>query len=68
MRTRRSPRNQEILWHALTPPVPPTTPAPADTRCWQCVNYPRTGRGRGACTLIGEMVQSTSQRPCFAAR
>ena len=27
MRTRRSPRNQEILWRALCPPKPPTPPA-----------------------------------------
>ncbi len=26
MRTRRSPRNQEILWRALTPPPPPSAP------------------------------------------
>lgn len=68
MRTRRSPRNQELLWRALTPPTTAATPAEPDTRCWQCVSYSQTGRSSGACALTGRKVRNTSQRPCFSAR
>lgn len=72
MRTRRSPRNQQALWKALTPPVDkPTqdpTPPPVN-RCWDCVSYPKGGRSRGDCTLLGVMVcGQTANRPCFRHR
>lgn len=68
MRTRRSPRNQERLWRILTPPVPPVV-ATSSVRCWDCLDYPPGGRGRGHCTLGGMMVNGrTENRPCFRAR
>ena len=64
MRTRRSPRNQDRLFRELfTPPSrPPSQPGPV---CFNCVNYPRTGRARGACSLHGFMVRGQDQRACF---
>lgn len=69
MRTRRSPRNQEILWRALTSPVPPVVPTPHVPRCWDCVSYPVGGRSRGHCTLRGQMAYgATEQLPCHKRR
>lgn len=71
MRTRRSPRNQEILWRALSrqgaaPPAEPLTPRRA---CWDCVNYPKGGRSRGHCTLLGLMVSGEAEnKECFRPR
>jgi hypothetical protein len=69
MRTRRSPRNQDILFKALFPrpeALPPTARTP---RCFDCANYPRGGRSRGHCNLKGETVAGISEdRPCFAPR
>jgi len=68
VRTRRSPRNQDRLWRALgregaAPPVVPVEPTP---RCWDCASYPKGGRGRGKCSLVGEVVNGrTADRPCF---
>ena len=68
MRTRRSPKNQDRLWKALAgknkvnPPV-------TSIRCWDCVSYPKGGRGRGECVLIGEIVMGRNEnRPCFISR
>ncbi len=69
MRTRRSPRNQDILFKALFPRPEAPTPAPRTPRCFDCLNYPRGGRSRGHCTLKGEMVYGISaDRPCFLGR
>lgn len=68
MRTRRSPRNQAILWRALTPPVAVAVPVPVVLRCWDCDRYAPGGRARGECVLLGVMVSGRSQRPCFQAR
>lgn len=69
MRSRRSPRNQERLWRALTPPAPKIPAVASTPRCWDCANYPKGGRARGSCTLRGEMVQGQSEnRPCFRER
>jgi hypothetical protein len=68
MRTRRSPRNQMILWRALGGLPTPIVPLPAAPACWDCANYPTGGRNRGDCTLIGEMVRGGSVRACFTAR
>ena len=69
MRTRRSPRNQMILWRALTPPTPVISPAPAIRRCWDCVSYANHGRARGECVLRGVMVNGrTADRPCWRKR
>lgn len=72
MRTRKSPRNQEILWRELAKQGAPTTPLPvlnSPNRCWDCVSYPKGGRARGECVLIGQMVNGRSEnRPCFKGR
>jgi len=70
MRTRRSPRNQERLWSALGgPPAPQPPPPSSSRRCWNCANYPKGGRSRGHCTLLGVMVQgAASDRECFRGR
>lgn len=63
VRTRRSPRNQEILWRALGGPTTNAGP-----RCADCVNFGPVGYARGTCTLLGEPVDHTSQRACFIFR
>lgn len=75
MRTRRSPRNQEILFRQLFAPArtsPGTAAAPSVEhvpRCWDCRHYPKGGRNRGKCALRGEHVNGRSERQaCFAAR
>lgn len=69
MRTRRSPRNQQILWKALTPPVDKPVLLPHIPRCWDCSSYPPSGRVRGHCALKGDMVNGRSEnRPCFLPR
>lgn len=68
MRTRRSWRNQDRLWRELGGPKPEVKVVEVIPRCWDCANYPKGGRSRGACTLIGEMVRGASQKPCFLLR
>lgn len=70
MRTRRSPRNQEILWRALGGQnQTPVVPVVFVTRCFDCAKYPKHGRRRGTCALIGAMVSGmTENRDCFKAR
>ena len=69
MKTRRSPRNQEILWRALSGKPEPITKAPLLPLCAYCVNFfSNHGRSRGECTLRGTIVNCTSKQPCFVAR
>ncbi len=56
MYTRTSPRNQEILWRALTPPAPAVEKVAAPSRCWDCANYPKGGRSTGTCKLLAMKV------------
>lgn len=68
MRTRRSPRNQEILWRALTPPAPTKVNEPVGECCFTCVNYGGSRRNRAECTLRGVRVEGvTANRPCHSA-
>lgn len=68
MRTRRSPRNQDILFRALGGPLP-LKPEPVVTRCCgNCTNYRDTGRARGLCHLKGVRVAIMSAPSCYVAR
>ena len=68
MRTRRSPRNQELLFKALfKAPDSPITPATTHY-CGDCVSFPNW-RMRGECTLMGKIVNSANRdRECFKLR
>jgi hypothetical protein len=71
MRTRRSWRNQERLFKALTPPVDKSTvpELPEVERCWDCVCYPKGGRARGMCSFKVEFVEGiTANKACFVKR
>lgn len=70
MRTRRSPRNQDILWRALGgAPEPKPEPAPALPRCWDCRHFPKGGRARATCRLNGLKVNGVRLAPpCFEQR
>lgn len=68
MRTRRSWRNQDILFKALTPPVEPASPAPKVDRCWDCARYPKGGRERGVCSFKGLVAGRMAGMGCFKAR
>jgi NADH:ubiquinone oxidoreductase subunit B-like Fe-S oxidoreductase len=69
MRTRRSPRNQEILWRALGGQKSAPAPVVSVPRCWDCANYPKHGRARGTCAVTGTMVNGAAEnRDCFKAR
>lgn len=70
MRTRRSPRNQEILFRALfMPPEESPIQGPRCPRCWDCLEYPKGGRSRGECLAHGEVVNGITTRPgCFRPR
>lgn len=72
MRTRRSPRNQDILWRELgRQGVVPEKPVAiqASPRCWDCANYPAGGRVRGHCGVTGLVVAGrTPDKWCFVAR
>jgi hypothetical protein len=69
VKTRRSPRNQMILWRALTSPVDAPKQTASVPRCWDCVSYPKGGRARGECSLVGQIVNGRSKdRPCFTLR
>lgn len=40
---------------------------PRIPRCWDCRSYPRGGRSRGHCVLLGQMVRgATENRSCFS--
>ena len=65
MRTRRSVANQERLFTALFKGPYARRAAVETPCCWNCLNYPRTGRARGACSLHGFMVRGQDQRACF---
>lgn len=70
MRTRRSARNQGILWRALTPPATkPAAPAHPG-RCFDCDRFPPDGIvSRRECVLRGDLVYgSTTGRECFRQR
>lgn len=67
MRTRRSPRNQEILWRALAG-APTPAPHAEPAICSNCVNYPVGSGFTGACTLNGEMVNGLKYREYFIRR
>ncbi len=69
MRTRRSPRNQEILFKALFPPPEKATPIERSPRCFDCCHYPKGGRSRGRCALSGESVRGEAEnRHCWTDR
>lgn len=70
MRTRRSPRNQQILWRALTPPAPPAPePPPKVQRCFECAHYPKGGRSHGRCALLNRTANGlTPDLACFVGR
>ncbi len=70
MRTRRSVRNQEILFKALFKSQPEAHPelVPAKT-CFGCANYPKGGRDYQHCTLHGVRVRgATTDRECYRKR
>lgn len=65
MRTRRSPRNQQALWKALTPPAGDNQ---VSHRCKDCVCFP-TGWARGQCTLLEmDVYGRTEDMKCFQHR
>ena len=67
MRTRRSPRNQDILFLTLFPR--PVAPEPVLTQvCWECRSYPKSGRSRGKCAASGQTVNGRDERQCFEPR
>ena len=69
MRTRLSPRNQDILWKALTPPLEAIAPVVSAPRCWDCQSFPKGGRSRGHCTLKDVIVSGIdANRGCFMPR
>jgi hypothetical protein len=66
VKTRRSVRNQNILFKALfAPKNEPVNPVEIKC-CFKCISYPKQGRGRGECTLGGMIVLGkTMDRECF---
>jgi hypothetical protein len=70
MRTRRSPRNQEILFRSLfKSPEKIKAGIPVQIMCVYCLNFPNNGRMSGECTLIGERVSGWNKnRECFMER
>ncbi len=68
MRTRRSPRNQEILWRALGGKAVAPVAVFGTPCCWNCRRYPPAGRARGECTLLGQIVNGRTQRSCFESK
>jgi len=59
MRTRRSPRNQEILFKALfCHPEEHPKPHPSDIKkmCFNCKHFANNGRARAKCKLSGVIV------------
>ena len=68
MRTRRSARNQDILFRALGQEGKPASPLVVNRCCFNCCNYPRHGRGRGDCTLLGQVVYGWGVRDCYQGR
>ena len=66
MKTRRSVKNQNILFSELFKPTEKGIESVATKCCFNCVNYPRDGRGRAHCTLTGLMVRGGSKNGiCF---
>ena len=81
MKTRRSPRNQARLYKYLFEPpdynFDPSAPTLAAVKCevlitpvvspvcFNCVNYPKSGRARGHCTLHGVRVNGRSVKECY---
>lgn len=68
MRTRRSPRNQDILFRALFQPASVPVPPVVQTRCFDCESYPPRGRSWGHCALHGKTVLGLGEHQCFRAR
>jgi hypothetical protein len=69
MRTRRSVRNQNILFKALFEPKKDAVAPAVTVYCFNCVSYPRHGRRRGECALGGMIINgSTRNRSCFQSR
>lgn len=71
MRTRRSPRNQERLWKALSTEGPREPKPPRrepSGLCWDCRHYPKHGRSRGTCAKLDITVPGSASRPCFEDR
>ncbi|HKZ01434.1 MAG TPA: hypothetical protein VJ180_04300 [Pyrinomonadaceae bacterium] len=69
MRTRRSVRNQNILFRALFEPQHETVAIVETKCCFNCANYPEHERNRGECTLHGVVVRgATVDRECFRSR
>lgn len=69
MRTRRSPRNQEILWRALTPPAPEIAAPAQSHRCGRCRYYSAPGRSRSRCKVSMTIVDARRENePCFEVR
>jgi len=70
MRTRKSPRNQEILFRALfRPPLERREEGPARPTCFECTQYPKGGRSGCKCKLTGRRMHGTECKPeCFRAR
>jgi hypothetical protein len=66
MRTRRSVRNQNVLFKALFKPPTISQKETMRTACFNCISYPAHGRNRGECILIGKVVNGNNlDRLCF---
>lgn len=69
MRTRRSPRNQEILFKSLFKPPLKKVIFEITPCCWDCKSYPKNGRNTGFCSLRKEKVYGrTKEEGCFERR
>lgn len=68
MRTRRSPRNQEILFKALFKPKDVVCEPVVSKVCFNCRHYPKQGRSHGMCGLNGTKTSGMAMKPCFVER
>ena len=69
MNTRRSPRNQEVLFKALFKlPEVPRLHIPPAAECRNCVYFPNHGRGRGTCRVMQARVHMQSSCNEFKLR
>lgn len=69
MRTRRSPRNQDILFKVLFPKPEPPVPTTPSIRCFNCHHYLKGGRARGLCNkMMITMTGMSLNKPCWVAR
>ena len=70
MRTRRSVRNQDIMWKYLSPKVVEVKkePLPMPKICSNCVYAACAARSRFTCKLTGEKTYSTSIKDCFTEK